>query len=157
MLIAFAVLSLCGISMLALPSRKKMMLGETSHVPPSRTKMAYMAAITAFVFVAVLLIAIFMIPEHFQEVQGSLFVYSNMMLCVGIGAVLISEAHWVSNFSHELDETSTGSVTVLESPTLRINCPMCQQEIIIPHELQGHVIQCPSCGVEGRVGGAPHE
>jgi len=174
-IIALVVLGICLIALALLPSRKNMMMGRVKHVSRGRIKMAYGAALAAFALAGILALFFLLKPELFEKIMGSVFLYTNMILGVGIGAVLVVDARWVNNFSHEIEQESVVStisegpesyqpaepgapasvakVQVVESPTFHIECPMCHQTIIVPHEMKGQVIQCPNCGVEGRIGG----
>ena len=156
-IIAMGVLAICLVAMALLPSRKKMMLGQAKSVSSAKISFAYGAASASFGFILLLVIFLLLKPDMFKELIATVFLYSNIFLCLGVGIVLFADAHWVNNFSQELapqpDTTDSAVVQVVEAPAMHIQCPMCHQEIIVPHEMLGHVIACPSCGVEGRIGG----
>ncbi|MCK4718984.1 MAG: hypothetical protein KAT70_09965 [Thermoplasmata archaeon] len=224
LVVAIVVLSVCLTALILLPSRKKMMLGEATS-SEKRVPFAYASSALAFVFVLFLLLEYFFEPAMFKKLIGTLFLYSNMLLCGGIGMVLATEARWVSNFSKEADmprpvprvirvdvveghgvrpiarpvegpmerpmdlerpmaqpmprerseerpnmvrpmvQTVEGHgvrptarsverpVEHSVTPALQLKCPLCQQEMLVPHEMMGHIVSCPHCGVEGRIGG----
>ncbi|MDG6219949.1 MAG: hypothetical protein QCI38_00690 [Candidatus Thermoplasmatota archaeon] len=167
-------------SLALLPSRKKMMLGRTG-VSSKKTSFAYVSALLAFFFIIILLISWTVQPDMFKKMTATIFLWANMFLAGGVGMAIVVETRWATNFSRELSSTSSTvsiesssrgqeneaapaqaasttppKVEVLQQSkehAVHIHCPMCKQEMLVPHELLGHVISCPNCGVQGRIGG----